>query len=282
MVQAAVPGGVDFIPAGMTHWLRVIRPFFRDTPAAGVLLFAGVHPNCESLTFLIPSERGYMGLNHYLTRPLPAVAKELADRVKKIQPRLALLDPKRPIQRLRGKLLCLATFIPWLLGAVDLHRVFGKHLLWGMVRTAWRLWQRRRTKRRTGRPSPVTHLRVAMLPFEEQHSLDSERLKTCTAGMPYEDVVTGQIKTIPHCVWYPYRNAIMRKIAEKYGTVSGAPACRLPAKPPEHVAQTPAAVRAAYKGSEFRVQDCGIRSCGSLPERGSVPGFAAYSLNPEP
>jgi uncharacterized radical SAM superfamily Fe-S cluster-containing enzyme len=28
MVQNAVPGGVDFIPAGMTHWLAVMRPFF--------------------------------------------------------------------------------------------------------------------------------------------------------------------------------------------------------------------------------------------------------------
>jgi uncharacterized Fe-S cluster-containing radical SAM superfamily protein len=223
LVQAAVPGGVDFIPAGMTHWLRVIRPFFRDTPAAGVLLFAGVHPNCESVTFLIPNGCGYGGLNHYLNKPLPAVAKDLADRVKRIQPRLALLDPKKPFQRLQGKLLCLAAFFPWLLGAVNLHRVFGDHLLLGALRQGWRLWQRRRTKRRTGRPSPVTHLRVAVLPFEEQHSLDSERLKTCAAGMPYEDVETGQIKTIPHCLWYPYRNALLRRIAEKYGSVANVP-----------------------------------------------------------
>jgi hypothetical protein len=133
------------------------------------------------------------------------------------------LDPKKPFQRLQGKLLCLAAFFPWLLGAVNLHRVFGDHLFLGALQAAWRLWQRRRTKRRTGRPSPVTHLRVAVLPFEEQHSLDSERLKTCAAGMPYEDVETGQIKTIPHCLWYPYRNAILRKIAEKYGSVANVP-----------------------------------------------------------
>jgi hypothetical protein len=230
MVQAAVPGGgVDFIPAGMTYWLRVIRPFFRDSPAAGVLLFAGVHANCESVTFLIPNGESYGGLNHYLHQPLPAAAKELADRIRKIQPRLALLDPKKPFQRLRGKFLCLGILVPWLLGAVNLHRVFGDHLLLGMLQSAWRLWQRRRTKRRTKRPSPVTHLRVAVLPFEEQHSLDSERLRTCTAGMPYENVETGQIETIPHCLWYPYRNALLRKIAEKYGCVCrtrGSPSSR--------------------------------------------------------
>jgi hypothetical protein len=198
----------------------VIRPFFRDTPAAGILLFAGVHPNCESLTFLIPDGESYRGMNYYLNRPLPAVAKEMADRIKKIQPRLAALDPKKPFQRLRGKLLCLTVLIPWLLRTINLHRVFGKHLFLGMLQSAWRLWHRRRTKRRTKRPSPATHLRVAVLPFEEQHSLDSERLKTCTAGMPYEDVETGRIETIPHCVWYLYRNPILRKIAEKYGSVS--------------------------------------------------------------
>ena len=38
--------------------------------------------------------------------------------------------------------------------------------------------------------------------------------------MPYEDVETGRIETIPHCLWYPYRNDLLRKIADKYGTVS--------------------------------------------------------------
>ena len=73
-------------------------------------------------------------------------------------------------------------------------------------------------KRRTGRPAPATYLRVAVLPFEEQHSIDSERLKSCRVGMPYENVETGQIEIIPHCVWYPYRNTILKKIADKYGS----------------------------------------------------------------
>jgi hypothetical protein len=47
--------------------------------------------------------------------------------------------------------------------------------------------------------------------------------------MPYENVETGQIETIPHCLWYPYRNALLRKIAEKYGCVCrtrGSPSSR--------------------------------------------------------
>ncbi len=59
---------------------------------------------------------------------------------------------------------------------------------------------------------------MAVLPFEEQHSIDSERLKSCRVGMPYENVTTGQIEIMPHCVWFPYRNTILTKIADKYGS----------------------------------------------------------------
>jgi 7,8-dihydro-6-hydroxymethylpterin dimethyltransferase len=220
MVQAAVPGGgVDFIPAGMTHWLRVMRPFFTDRPTSKFLFFAGVHPNCESVTFLIPDGRSYRGINHYLNKPLPQAAKEFAELVKKIEPKLSRLDPQKPLQRLQGKYLCLKTMVPWLLRTINVRRVFGNHLIPGMIRTAWRLWNRRRIKHRTQLPAPVTYLRVVVLPFEEQHSVDSERLKSCKAGMPYENVETGRIEIIPHCLWFPYRDAILRKIAQKYGRV---------------------------------------------------------------
>ena len=220
MIRAAVPGGgVEFIPAGMTYWMKVMRPFFRNGPTSGFLFFAGVHPNCESATFLIPNGESYTGINHYLNKPLQQAAKEFADRVKKIQPKLARLDPKKPLERLRGKLLCVATLAPWMIGTINMRRVFGDNLLTGPIKTAWRLWKRRRLKRLTKRPSPVTYLRLAVLPFEEQHSVDSERLKNCKAGMPYEDIETGRIEIIPHCLWFPYRNALLRKIAEKYGSV---------------------------------------------------------------
>lgn len=222
MVQAAVPGGgVDFIPAGMTYWMQVMRPFFRMRPTSGILFFAGVHPNCESVTFLIPNGESYSGINHYLKKPLPEVAKQFSDLVKKIEPKLSRLDPQKPFQRMQGKLICFAALIPWLLRTINMRRVFGKQPVLGSIKSAWGLWKRHRKKRLTGRPSPVTYLRLAVLPFEEQHSIDSERLKTCKAGMPYEDVETGRIEIIPHCLWFPYRNALLRKIAQKYGTVRG-------------------------------------------------------------
>lgn len=218
MVQESVPGGgVNFVPAGMTHWLAVMRPFFSGQPGLGLLNFAGVHPNCESITFLIPDRDGYRGLNPYMNKTYTEVAEELGEVVRRIEPKLARLDPARPLQRLRGKMICLQAVVPWLIRTINKRRVFGDNPITGPLEKAFYLWNRRRTKRRTGRPSPAPYLRVVVIPLEEQHSIDSERLKTCRVGSVYENVATGEVEVIPHCVWYPYRNAILQKIAMKYG-----------------------------------------------------------------
>jgi hypothetical protein len=217
MVQNSVPGGgVEFIPAGMTHWLAVMRRFFSKKPGMGLLNFAGVHPNCESLTFLVNDGQGYRGLNHYMNKGFTQAAAEFAEIVKKIEPRLSRLDPAKPIQRLCGKLICLEAVVPWLLRTMNKRRVFGNHPIIDSIRTAISLWKRRRTRHRTGRPSPASYLRVVIIPLEEQHAIDSQRLKTCRVGSVYENVETGKIEVIPHCVWYSYRNPILKKIADKY------------------------------------------------------------------
>lgn len=221
MVQNSLPGGgVDFIPAGMTYWLAVMRPFFSKKPGAGLLNFAGVHPNCESVTFLVHDGATYRGLNHYINKTFPEAAGEFAAIVKKIEPKLSQLDPTKPVQRLRGKVICLQAVVPWILRTINKRRLLGSNPITRSIRTALSLWDRRRTKRRTGRSSPASYLRVVVIPLEEQHSIDSERLKSCRVGSVYENVDTGRIEVIPHCVWYPYRNPILKKIADKYASTS--------------------------------------------------------------
>ena len=218
VIQESVPGGgVDFIPAGMTHWLRVMRPFFSKKPGAGLLYFAGVHPNCESVAFLVSDGKSYRGLNHYLNRPLTEAAGEFARAVQKIEPKLARLDPAKPLQRLCGQLTCLRAIGPWALRTIKKRRALGGNPITAPISMAWSLWKRRRTKRRTGRSSPASYLRVVIIPLEEQYAVDSERLKRCRVGSVYEDPATGQVEVIPHCIWYPYRNPILKEIADKYG-----------------------------------------------------------------
>ena len=64
---------------------------------------------------------------------------------------------------------------------------------------------------------PRRILRVAILPFEEQHSIDAARLENCKAVFAYEDVEDGKVKFFAACNYYPYRNPLLKKISEKYG-----------------------------------------------------------------
>ena len=170
MVQAAVPGGgVEFIPAGMTYWLKVMRPFFNDRATSGLLLFSGAHPNCEAVTFLIPNGNGYAGINHYLTKPLSEVAKEFGDLVKGIQPKLAKLDPKKTLQRWHGKLLCLSIILPWLLRTIKFRRVFGSNPVMGAIKSV--LGPMAAPSHQAPAPAGPRRALIcvwAILPFEEQ------------------------------------------------------------------------------------------------------------------
>ncbi|MFB3891670.1 MAG: radical SAM protein [Phycisphaerae bacterium] len=226
MVQQAVPGGeVEFIPAGLSYAMKKPRSFFRHkNPRSEVLLLAGVHPNCESWTLLISDGKRYRGVNHYLRKPFSKMAVEFAAKAKKIEPRLDKLDPQKFWQRQRGRLLILRTFAWWLLASVRFGRLIGNPFT-----ALWRLIFGRKGKRPVGdRTTPRRArrvLRVGMLPFEEEHSIDAKRLENCKAVFAYEDLEKvdeagrGKVKYIPACLWYPYRNPRLEKLSAKYGTV---------------------------------------------------------------
>ena len=218
MVQQSVPGGeVEFIPAGLSYSMRKPRSFFERDSRSEVLLLAGVHPNCESMTLLISDGKTYRSINHYLKKPLSQVALECAARSRKIEPQLDRLDPDKFFQRLRGQLLVIGTLGWWGFRTVRFWRlkpisslaraVFG-HVFRKLSRLAGF---------KTRRPRRI--VRVAVLPIEEQHSIDAARLKSCKAVFAYEDVDDGKVKYFPACSWYPYRNPLLEKISQKYGVV---------------------------------------------------------------
>ena len=64
-------------------------------------------------------------------------------------------------------------------------------------------------------------IRVAMLPFEEEHSIDAARLENCKGVFAYEDIEAGKVRYMPACLWYPYRNERLEKLSKKYGVVKG-------------------------------------------------------------
>ncbi|MDM8008312.1 MAG: radical SAM protein [Phycisphaerae bacterium] len=219
IVKQSIPGEqVEFIPAGLSLVLKKPRSFFRKNPRSEVLLLAGVHPNCESMTLLISDGRSYRGINHYLRRPFHQVAVELAALCNRLEPRLDRLDPKRSLPRLFGQALILCTLLPWVLARIRFGRLIGNPLS-----AIGRLFSGRSNRLPDGRKAIPRRrrrmLRVAVLPFEEEHSIDAARLENCKGVFAYEDPEDGRVKYIPACLWYPYRNPILERISKKYGVV---------------------------------------------------------------
>lgn len=211
------PGELEFVPAGLGQSLRRPREFFSRNPVSEVLLFAGVHPNCESMTLLVSDGRRYRGINHYLKLPLHEFAVQLAARCDALAPRLAELDPGHRWSRLRGQWLVLRTVGWWALRQVRIARLHPVRSILRVLagRLAFKLGPLVGMRKRRAR----TMIRLAVLPIEEQHSIDAARLRHCKAAFVYEDVDDGRVKFFPGCSWYPFRNARLAKITQKYGVV---------------------------------------------------------------
>jgi 7,8-dihydro-6-hydroxymethylpterin dimethyltransferase len=217
MVQDSVPGGgVEFIPAGLSYVMKKPRSFFRKNPRSETLLLAGVHPNCESMTLLVSDGKQFRAVSHYLKTSFRETAVSFADICRKMEPRLDRLDPRRFWQRLRGQLYILRHILPWIFRTVRLGRVIGNPF-----RAIGRLIFGRPGRKPAGDSSATRRarrvVRLGMLPFEEEHSIDAIRLQNCKAVFAYEDTDDGQVKYAPACLWYPYRNARLEKISKKYG-----------------------------------------------------------------
>jgi molybdenum cofactor biosynthesis enzyme MoaA len=241
MVASGVPGGeVEFIPAGLSYAMKKPRSFFRHkNPRSEILLMAGVHPNCESWTLLVSDGKTYRSVNHYLRKPFSKMAVEFAAKAKKIEPKLDRLDPQKFWQRHRGRMLILWTFAWWVMSSVRFGRLIGNPF-----KALWRLIFGRPGRTPVGDNATPRRarrvIRVGMLPFEEEHSIDAHRLENCKAVFAYEDLEKAgasgaacaagsapgtegngheKVNYIPACLWYPYRNPRLEKLSGKYGVV---------------------------------------------------------------
>ncbi len=207
---------LEFVPAGLFGYLLPSLRLFGTER----IRFAGVHPNCESGTFIVSNGERYVPLNHYLKRPLSRLAAEAVTRARKINPKLQRLQGARLFPRWRGRLLVLRTFLPMTLGAVDFRKVMRGNRFLGALRIIAGLTMGKSLedllRRHTHLESGVA---VTVLPFEEWHSLDSTRMERCSAGFGYLDPDTDTLKTTPFCVWCLYRKEMFQKIVAKYQDV---------------------------------------------------------------
>jgi len=214
IISDAMPGErVEFMSAGLGSYLKTATAFF-GSPR---LVFGGAHPNCESMTLLLSDGERYRPMGHYLKRPLDDAARDLVALGKRLAPRLARLDPKRRLQRWRGRLIVLGAILGPALRTLNLRRIFRGHPALAVARILGGLLIGRSLKDQLRKHTTIQGaLHMLVLPFEEFHSIEGARLDNCPSGFVYEDPDTGEIKTVPVCAWSLYKSDIQRRIAAKY------------------------------------------------------------------
>ena len=214
ILQDSFPGEpLDFIPAGLFGRLQPARRFF----GSEFIHFAGVHPNCESTTFLVSDGERWRPLSQFLKRPVTEVAAEVVALAKKLNPRLDRLDPERWLQRWRGRLLVIRAYGRLALRVADSKKILKGNRALRLLRILGGLMVGRKPNAVLQRHTNVHDLVSAtVLPFEEWHSADPGRMKQCSAVFAYLDPDTDRVATVPFCMWCHYRKDTYKRISAKY------------------------------------------------------------------
>ncbi len=221
MAEAFSGEPVEFLPAGLGHHLRRAGSFFGNLR----LTFGGVHPNCESATLFVSDGARFRPVGCYLKRPLRDVADEVMERAIRMEPRLARLDPAKFVQRWRGRLIVARALAPVVLRSLDTRKLVKGNRFLAALKVLGGLLAGRRLKDAVRRQLTVSDtLGMVVLPFEEYHSIDSERLQNCKAGFAFEDPDSGRVTIVPVCSYSLFRDDVERRIMAKYAPVAASPA----------------------------------------------------------
>jgi uncharacterized radical SAM superfamily Fe-S cluster-containing enzyme len=215
IVDEALPGEeAEFWSAGLPARLEPILRFLGSVK----LTFGGVHPNCESMTLLVSDGERYRPLRSFTRRSMNEVLAQLVDRALELEPFLSRLDTRDPLQRGLGILRVVGAVGPAVAGLVDLRKVLRGNPLLACVRVLLGIAAGQKPKESLRANSPLREvLHMVVLPFEEYHSVESERLCHCKAAFAYVDPTTDCVGLVPVCAWSLHQKTVLRSIAEKYG-----------------------------------------------------------------
>ena len=206
---------VEFVPFGLQESLVPLMRFF----GSAKFRWKGVHPNCESITYLVSDGNGYKPLAFYLKRPLDDIVEEICRLSKQLSPKLDSLDPDNKLDLALGRWHIARAFTRPLLRSLKLGAIFEDARPKTVPRIIGELLRGRSLQEVLSSHSSVKGLMyMVVLPFEEHHSLESARLKRCLSAFAYADPKSGEVRTIPACIWQEYKNPILRSIAEKYSS----------------------------------------------------------------
>lgn len=206
--------GIEFFPAGLLYKVKNLKETFHLT-----LTFGGAHPNCESVSLLISDGEKYQPLSKFLKIPQNRMLKEAL----KLDAAMGKTLERSLIARKFGKngkkLVAGLMVLNFLRKYVDYNQIFDGDIAIKSIKIAAGLIRGEKLKtllRRYTRSQSI--LRMIVLPFEEKACIESARLVECPASFAFENPRTGKICLMPVCSWPIFKNDVLRKTAEKYGT----------------------------------------------------------------
>jgi uncharacterized radical SAM superfamily Fe-S cluster-containing enzyme len=215
---------IDFVPAGvfgamprLIEYLRLKRP-----------PFMGAHPNCESMYLLVSDGEHYVPLSRFIKGALPDVMRSLM----KAEERFARAEQGLRDSR-RGRLLAALglreswlTLRAWLgagravLGHLRVSRMLqgrGPGKLWHAASlTAGLLLGKERRELLRRHLTCANTLQLIVLPFEDDATLETQRLERCPNAFVYYDPVEDRLDTVPACAWGRHKNEVLKKISAHY------------------------------------------------------------------
>lgn len=211
IVNDAVAGGnVEFVPIGSLFLTNLYKTYgIKNLP------FLGVHPNCESITYLISDGERYVSFSNYLKRSL----FEFVDDLRRLEKYTADKHKGGKIG-FPGKLVLDLKLFGILRKNLNFASIVGKkgpasYLEWAKM--AGKLVTGKKAKDvLRGDTKLKGILQIMVLPFEDSKTTESERLAMCSSCFVYVDPDTDTIDTLPLCTWEKYKKPIMKRVAEKF------------------------------------------------------------------
>ena len=183
--------------------------------------FRGAHPNCESMYLLVSDGEKYRPLSWYLKDSIHDLVRDLTA----LEARLSGPGFRGPLLALRARLAAIRTVARHLrLSRLLKGKGVGK--IGHAAGVLAGLLLRRKTRRIMEAHTTVQDsLQLIVLPFEDKHVLETDRMERCPNAFAFYDPVDERVKTVPVCAWGKHKKAVLRKVTDFYlHTTAGSPA----------------------------------------------------------
>jgi uncharacterized radical SAM superfamily Fe-S cluster-containing enzyme len=225
ILDGCFPGErIEFIPAGVLGELPTLMRYLRVKRPP----FMGAHPNCESMYMLVSNGAEYVPMARYLKCSVPEFVRALFG----VEQRLAQAVARsrkgafgRFLGRvgLREKLLRMRAVLSisrCILRNVRIsHTLQGRGLgkVWHALCVVAGMLARRKTRILMEKHTTVHELlQLIVLPFEDDSTLETERLERCPNAFVFYDPWEDGVKSVPVCAWSRHKTKVLRRVTDYY------------------------------------------------------------------